>query len=334
MTKLGRTALITGVGGQDAAYLAALLVGQGYRVLGTSRRPGDIDLASLSRTGVADAVEVLALDPADGAAVRALIEQRQPEEIYHLAGQSSVGLSFELPRETVRSIVDSALHLLEALRTVHRSGRLFVAGSGDCYGDTGGCAADESTPLRPTSPYAVAKACTQHLTATYRQAYGLHASTGILFNHESPLRPERFVTQKIVRAAARIAAGSAEVLKLGNLDIERDWGWAPDYVDAMVAMLSADEPRDLVIASGRTVSLAYFVACAFSHFGLDWQAHVLSDNSLFRPTDIARVSADPGLAHRKLGWRASKPFEDIVTALCEQARHDVRQAPQSGVTPS
>jgi GDPmannose 4,6-dehydratase len=195
--------------------------------------------------------------------------------------------------------------------------RFYNAGSGECFGDTGDQAATEEATFRPRSPYAVAKASAHWLVRNYREAYGLFACTGILFNHESPMRPERFVTQKIVRTASRIADGSKEILQLGNIHIQRDWGWAPDYVEAMWRMLQMDVPDDYVIATGRTVSLEYFIEKVFERFSLDWTDHVEIDRSLFRPTDIIVNRADPSKAKRLLDWRHNADIDTVITRMCD-----------------
>jgi GDPmannose 4,6-dehydratase len=236
----------------------------------------------------------------------------QPDEIYNLAGQSSVGLSFDQPVETVESITIGTLNLLEAIRFTGRKIRLYNASSSECFGNSGDAPCTESSPFRPRSPYAVAKAAAFWQVANYREAYGLHACSGILSNHESPLRPERFVTQKIIRAAQRIAAGSRETLTLGNLDIRRDWGWAPEYVEAMWCMLQQNEPADFVIATGYSYSLREFVAQAFTSVGLEWCDHVRSDPGLYRPTDIETSQADPSLAANILGWHARYRMPEVV----------------------
>lgn len=207
--------------------------------------------------------------------------------------------------------------MLEALRFADRPIRFYNAGSSECFGDTGDIPADESTPFQPRSPYAVAKSNAHWLVRNYREAYGLYACTGILFNHESPLRPERFVTQKIVKAAARIARGSAERLSLGNIAIQRDWGWAPDYVEAMCRMLSAATPDDYVIATGRTVSLEYFASKVFQYFGLNWQSCVDVDAALLRPTDIPVGRANPRKAQQGLGWSHGHDVDAVIASLCE-----------------
>jgi GDPmannose 4,6-dehydratase len=249
-----------------------------------------------------------------------VLKQAAPDEVYNLAGQSSVGLSFEQPVETLDSISIGTLNLLEAIRFLEKPIRFYNAGSGECFGNTDGAAADESTPFRPRSPYAVAKAAAFWEVANYREAYGLFACSGILFNHESPLRPERFVTRKIVAAACRIASGSTEKLSLGNIDIQRDWGWAPEYVEAMWRMLQQPVPEDFVIATGETHGLRDFIAAAFVEVGLDWNNHVVSDPTLFRPTDILTVRTNPVLAAQKLGWQAQYRMADVVRMMIEAER--------------
>ena len=241
-----KKALILGVSGQDGAYLAELLVGKGYEVHGTSRDHAAASFENLRKLGVREHIIVhsLRLDSLDE--VRRLFQLLMPDEIYNLAGQSSVGLSFERPLETFQSIAGATINILEAMRLDKSTARFFNAGSGEMFGETP-VPATEETPVNPKSPYGVAKAAAFHMVKSYREAYGFFATTGILFNHESPLRPERFVTQKIVKAAVRIANGSRERLKLGNLDIYRDWGWAPDYIDAMWRILQHEKPEDFVI---------------------------------------------------------------------------------------
>ena len=313
----GKTALICGVCGQDGAYLAHNLLQKGYRVVGTTRALPAAPPANLVRLGIADRVALHANTLENRDAVRELLAAVAPDEIYQLSGQSSVGTSFERPQETWDSIVTPTLNLLEALRLDGRPTRFFLAGSGECFGDTGGVLADETTPFRPQSPYAAAKAAATWVVTTYRQAYGLFACTGILFNHESPLRPERFVTHKVIAAARAIAAGRQEPMRLGNLDVIRDWGWAPEYVEAMARMLANTTPTDYVIGSGRQTTLRDFVRLAFHHYGLDWRQHVIVDEALFRKNEIPMSAANPAAAERRLGWKAKFTIEDIVRRLAD-----------------
>jgi GDPmannose 4,6-dehydratase len=320
-----RRALICGVGGQDGAYLSRLLLSKGYEVVGTSRDAANVNRAGLRQLEVDTQVRVVSMAPNDFRSVLQTVTKVAPDEIYNLSGQSSVGLSFDQPVETIESIVIGVLNLLEAIRFVERPIAFYNAGSSECFGDTGTNRATEETPFRPRSPYAVAKACAHNLVVNYRDAYGMRACTGILFNHESPLRPERFVTQKIVRTACRIAAGSNETLSLGNLDIHRDWGWAPEYVEAMWLMLQQATVQDFVIATGRTVSLEYFVRRAFERVDLDWRSHVHHDSSLLRPSDIRQGAADPSLALGRLGWAASIDVDGVIDGMLD----GLRQLPAS-----
>lgn len=310
-------ALICGVGGQDGAYLAKLLLEKGYQVVGTSRDAMAASFGSLRHLGILEKVETVSMAINDFRSVLHTLKQHSPDEVYNLAGQTSVGLSFEQPVETMESIAGGTLNLLEAIRFVDYPIRFYNAGSSECFGDTGDKPANELTPFQPRSPYAVAKASAHWMVHNYREAYGLFACTGILFNHESPLRPARFVTQKIVRSAARIAqGGSTEKLHLGNIAIKRDWGWAPDYVDAMWRMLNSDIPDDYVIATGRTVSLEYFVAKVFEQFDLDWQKYVEIDSTLLRPTDILDGRADPAKAKAALHWSHTVDVDGVISRMC------------------
>jgi GDPmannose 4,6-dehydratase len=308
-------ALVCGINGQDGSYLTRLLLSKGYEVWGTSRDVQAGPMANLEKLGVARQVKLVSMAPSDFRSVFTAMDRSDPDEVYFLAGQSSVGLSFEQPAETLESIASGTLNMLEVLRLRRRPTRLYHAGSSECFGDTGSVPADEHTPFRPRSPYAVAKASAHWLVANYRESYGLHASTGILFNHESPLRPQRFVTQKIIQGASRSAAGSGERLVLGRLDIRRDWGWAPEYVDAMWRMLQQDTPRDLVIATGHTHSLEEFVAQAFAVHDLDWREHVDVSRELYRPTDIAYSGGDPVMANNCLGWSAAHAMPEVVRLM-------------------
>jgi GDPmannose 4,6-dehydratase len=310
-----KKALICGISGQDGAYLAQLLLNQGYTVCGTSRDAQISSFHNLQRLGIREMLKLESMALTDFRSVIQVLSKIQPDEIYNLAGQSSVGLSFEQPVETLESITTGSLNLLEAIRFLGAPIKLYNAGSSECFGDTGEIAATETTPFRPRSPYAVAKAAAFWEVANYREAYNLFACSGILFNHESPLRPERFVTQKIVSAACRIAQGSPEKLYLGNMQIQRDWGWAPEYVEAMHLMLQQDQPDDYVIATGQSSSLKEFVAAAFASVNLDWQEHVVIDNSLLRPTDLAVGRGNPAKVKDKLGWQAKYKMSDVVQMM-------------------
>ena len=312
---LKRTALICGISGQDGAYLAQLLLGKGYTVFGTSRDAHGSSFGGLIKLGIKSRITLLSMAPKDFRSVLVALRRSNPDEIYYLAGQSSVGLSFEQPAETIQSITLGTLNMLEGCRMIDKNVRLYNAGSGECFGDTHGRAASEKTPFYPMSPYAVAKSSAYWLVNNYRDAYDLFACTGILFNHESPLRPERFVTQKIIHAVKRIANGESEKLRLGRLDISRDWGWSPEYVEAMWLMLQQDKPEDYVVATGAPIALEDFVRVAFECAGLNWKDYVLQDEKLFRPADATVSFGDPSKAFKKLGWKASIQGVDVVKKM-------------------
>lgn len=311
-----RKALICGVSGQDGAYLAKLLLSKGYQVWGTSRDAQVASFVNLNRLGIRPHVRVLSMAQTDFRSVLDTLSRSEPDEIYFLSGQSSVGLSFDQPAENIESAVFGTLNLLEAVRFLGHPVRIYHASSSECFGDVVlGERACELTPFRPRSPYGVAKASAHWLVANYRETYGLYCCNGILFNHESPLRPARFVTRKIVAAACRISAGSAERLSLGRLDIARDWGWAPDFVDAMWHMLQQDAPDDYVIATGESHTLESFVANTFAYVGLDWRSHVDVDTALFRPSEIMHSAGNPEKAINGLGWKAEALFPDLIANL-------------------
>jgi GDPmannose 4,6-dehydratase len=291
------------------------LLERGYDVHGTSRDAQASSFANLTRLGIRDRVRLWSMSTTDFRSVLQVLLRVRPAEVYNLSGQSSVGLSFEQPVETLESLATGTLNLLEGIRFSGLPIRLYSAGSGEVYGDTNGVPATEEMRFAPRSPYAVAKAAAYWQVANYREAYNLYACTGILFNHESPLRPERYVTRKIVAAACRIADGSGESLTLGNMDIARDWGWAPEYVEAMWLMLQKEAADDYIVATGHTHTLEEFVDMAFRSVGLEWRDHVRSDESLFRPADIKRGTANPSKAKSHLGWQAKKELQEVVTMM-------------------
>jgi GDPmannose 4,6-dehydratase len=313
-------ALICGVGGQDGAYLAQLLLKKGYEVWGTSRDAQITDFRNLQQLNLQDRVNLCSMAPTDFRSVLSVLSKCGPDEVYFLAGQSSVGLSFEQPVETLESITVGTLNMLEAVRFLGGKIRMYHASSSECFGDVGQMPANESTPFHPRSPYAVAKASAHWMVANYREAYGLHACSGILFNHESPLRPARFVTRKIVDSALRIAGGSREKLMLGRLDIVRDWGWAPEYVDAMWRMLQQEHAEDFVIATGVSVSLQEFVDEVFGSLGLDAGEHVASEKQLYRPSDIAWSQGDASRAHERLEWVAQTRMPELAKRLVREVQ--------------
>jgi GDPmannose 4,6-dehydratase len=310
-----KSALICGVSGQDGAYLAKFLIEKGYQVWGTSRDAQVANFGNLDMLGVSDQVNLLSMAQTDFRSVLNSLSRSDPDEVYFLSGQSSVGLSFDQPAETIESISLGILNLLEAIRFIGKPVRIYNASSSECFGDVGPQKATEATPFHPRSPYGVAKASAHWLVTNYREAYGLFACNGILFNHESPLRPARFVTRKIVSSACRISRGSVEKLNLGRLDVVRDWGWAPEYVEAMWQMLQIETPGDFVIATGHSATLEEFVTRAFDNVKLDWRDFVVSDPAFFRPSDIAYSAADPSKAARVLGWSASTKLPQLVDRL-------------------
>ena len=310
-------ALICGVSGQDGSYLAKLLLEKGYEVIGTSRDAQMATFKNLARLGIRDSVKVVSMSTTDFRSVLQVLSRTRPDELYNLAGQSSVGLSFEQPVETLESMSIGALNILESIRFLKQPVRIYNAASGECFGDTPPEGADETTPLSPRSPYAVAKATAHWLVKNYRDAYDIHACSGILFNHESPLRPERFVTKKIVKAACRIHRGSDEKLSLGRVDIVRDWGWAPEYVDAMWRMLQLDEPDDFVIATGESNSLRDFVDAVFEAVNLKAEDHLSLDQALHRPSDILFGRGDATKAAKRLDWKAQHRMRDVARMMVE-----------------
>ena len=310
-------ALICGISGQDGSYLAHFLLSKGYVVFGTSRDAQGSSFNNLMKLGIKNQVHYLSMMPEDFRSVLVALRKSCPDEVYYLAGQSSVGLSFEQPAETIQSITMGTLNMLEACRMLEKKPRLYHSGSGECFGDTGGKPANELTPFNPMSPYAVAKSSAYWLVNNYRDAYGLFACSGILFNHESPFRPERFVTQKVVQFVKRIVTGSNDQLKLGRLNISRDWGWAPEYVQAMWLMLQQDTPEDFIISTGTCITLEDFVRVAFEHVGLNWKNHVIQDEGLFRPTDASISFGDPQKAEQLLGWKAQIKGEDIARKMID-----------------
>ncbi|MCF8140992.1 MAG: GDP-mannose 4,6-dehydratase [Cyanobium usitatum Tobar12.5m-G36] len=313
-----KTALIAGITGQDGAYLARHLLEAGYRVVGSSRDAQSSDTSRLHRLGIAQDIELISLAPTDFRSVLKALSTIEPTEIYNLAGQTSVGLSFEQPVECMESIAGGTLNFLEVLRYLEAPTRLFSAGSSECFGDTQQQAANETTAFHPRSPYAVAKSTAFWQVANYREAYGIFCCTGILANHESPLRPQRFVTQKIIDGVRRIKRGETQELRLGNLDIWRDWGWAAEYVVAMHQMLQAPTAKDYLIASGHTTSLREFVRLAFAAAGLEADRYLVSDATFLRPSDLKYSSMNPSQIYADLGWKAQVQPNEIVQKMYEE----------------
>jgi GDPmannose 4,6-dehydratase len=312
-----KKALIIGISGQDGTYLAAHLLSNGYQVHGTSR---DADLSGfygLKKLNLYDKVNLYSMSLIDFRSVMQIILQVQPDEIYNLSGQTSVGLSFLQPVETHESISIGTLNILEVLRFHKLATKFYNAGSSECFGDTNQKAADEDTPFKPRSPYAVAKSAAFWQVANYREAYNLFACSGILFNHESPLRHKRFVTKKIIETAIKISRGEKIKLTVGNTAIRRDWGWAPDYIEAMYSILQQDEPGDFVIATGRNITLDEFIQKSFEYFNLNYKDYIEHDTNLIRPTDLSFSLGNPEKARKILNWQAKYFVEDVIRMMIE-----------------
>ena len=319
---MAKRALITGITGQDGSYLAELLLSKGYEVHGIIRR------ASTFNTGRLDPIyedphaggNRLTLhygDLSDASALARLMTKIQPEEVYNLAAQSHVRVSFDSPEYTTDITATGVVRLLEAIRETGIKPRFYQASSSEMYGKVQHVPQHEETPFYPRSPYGCSKVYAYWITVNYRESYGLHASNGILFNHESPRRGETFVTRKITRAVAHIKAGLQGKLFLGNLDAKRDWGYAKEYVEAMWLMLQQDQPDDYVVATGETHSVKEFLEVAFGHAGLDWQKHVEIDPRYFRPAEVDLLIGDSSKAKRKLGWAPKTKFVDLTKLMVD-----------------
>ena len=315
-----KKALICGVSGQDGAYLSRLLLEKGYEVYGGSRDVHNTSFKNLEKLNILDKINLVSITLNDFRSVFQTINKINPDEIYNLAGQSSVALSFEQPVETMESIITGTLNLLEAIRFSGQPIKFYNAGSSECFGNADH-AVDEETPFRPRSPYGVAKATAFWQVANYREAYNLYACTGILFNHESPLRKDRFVTKKIIATAFKISQGENIKLNLGNINIHRDWGWAPEYVEAMWLMLQQEKPDDFVIATGKTTSLENFIKITFELLNLNWRDHVSFDELLMRPTDISVGYANPSKAKKILNWEAKNEIADIIKLMLDDEKN-------------
>ena len=325
----GRRALITGIAGQDGAYLARLLLGKGYRVYGLVARQGRDALWRLRELGVEGRVELLAGDVTDASSLQRALEEAEPAEFYNLAAQSLVARSWNLPALTAQVTGMAVLNALEAIRGADPGIRFYQASSSEMFGLTSAPVLDETSAFHPRSPYGVAKAFGHWLTVNYRESHGMHCSSGILFNHESPLRSPEFVTRKITLAAARIRRGRQDKVLLGNLEARRDWGFAGDYVEAIWRMLQQERADDYVIATGRGASVREFCRLAFAHVGLDSERHVELDPALLRPADIQAVVGNAAKARRALGWDAATSLEALVAMMVDAdlARIDRGEVP-------
>lgn len=330
-----KRALITGISGQDGSYLAEFLLAKGYEVHGLVRRTSTPNTQRISHLAGIQSRQAASLslhsgDMADGGSLSQLIDKVNPHEVYNLAAQSDVHVSFAQPTYTADITAIGTLRLLEAIRAYQdRTGsliRFYQASSSEMYGKVRESPQTEQSPFHPRSPYAVAKVYAHWATVNYREAYGLHASCGILFNHESPRRGEAFVTRKITRAAARIKCGLQDTLSLGNLDASRDWGFAGDYVEAMWLMLQQDTPDDYVIATGKTHSVREFCVLAFSHLGLDYRDFVTVDPRHFRPAEVDILIGSSERAHRKLGWHPRHSLDELIAMMVESDLNEAQQA--------
>jgi GDPmannose 4,6-dehydratase len=325
---VAKTALITGITGQDGSYLAELLIGKGYDVHGLIRRSssfstGRIDHLYHDPHESGTRLTLHYADLTDSSSLIGHLHQIRPEEVYNLGAQSHVKVSFEMPEFTADTAGMGTLRMLEAVRTADWPIRFYQAGSSEMYGEVAESPQTETTPFRPRSPYAIAKAFAHWMTVQYRDAYGLHASNGILFNHESPRRGGTFVTRKITRAIASILAGETEHVYLGNLDARRDWGYAAEYVEAMWQMLQQPEPDDYVIATGEMHSVRELCDVAFALVGLDWQQHVRIDERYLRPTEVDELCGDASKATARFGWQPRTTFHELVRIMLEA---DLREA--------
>ena len=325
---MSRRALVTGIGGQDGSYLAQLLLGHGYDVYGTV-------LGSPERyetlEGIRDRITFLELDLTDGEAVASAIRELRPDEIYHLASVSFVPASWEDPVGTSTFAAAAPSALLDALRREHPDGRFLNAASGEIFGTLGEVTRSERTPIAPITPYGAGKAFAHFLTGAFRRHHGLHASSAILFNHESPRRPEHFLTRKVSRGAAAISLGLDQELRLGDLSAQRDWGFAGDYVRAMWMILEADEPDDYVVATGEAHTVEEFVAAAFDHVGLDWRDHVRFDEEFTRgASDTRALVGDPSKIREQLGWNSEVRFDELVKMLVDADLTDLKAQTAAG----
>lgn len=309
------TALITGITGQDGSYLAELLLDKGYRVVGMTRRSSTLTDERIAH--IAHRLELVSGDLLDQASLVTAIKEAKPDEVYNLAAQSFVPTSWNQPVLTGDLTGLGVTRMLEAIRQVDPSIRFYQASSSEMFGKVREEPQNERTPFYPRSPYGVSKVYGHHLTVNYRESYGLYAVSGILFNHESPRRGAEFVSRKITLAVARIKAGLQTELRMGNLDAQRDWGFAGDYVDAMWRMLQQDEPTDFVIGTGVMHTVRELLDIAFSRVGLDYQEHVIIDPALYRPAEVDQLRADASLAREDLGWSPSVTFRELVEMMVD-----------------
>ena len=316
---MSKRALLTGITGQDGAYLSQFLLGKGYEVNGIIRRSSHrgVEDHRLRWLGIADQVRLIDGDIADLSSLTRIVQEMKPDEIYNLAAQSFVASSWQQPVLTGNITAIGVTNMLEAMRAAKPDARFYQASSSEMYGRIQDPMQSETTPFYPRSPYAVAKLYGHWITVNYRESFGFHASSGILFNHESPLRGIEFVTRKVTDGVARIKLGLATELRLGNIDAKRDWGHARDYVRAMWMMLQQDKGDDFVVATGRTVTVRDMCRIAFAHAGLDMDRHVVIDPKFYRPAEVDILLGDPAKANRVLGWQAETPLEDMIREMVD-----------------
>lgn len=314
---MSQTALITGITGQDGAYLAELLLREGYRVIGAERRASTRNRMRLDEFGITDDIEFADFDLSDQGNMVRVLQQYEPDEIYNLAAQSFVALSFEQPIMTSDVTAIGVTRLLESIRAVNPKIRFYQASTSEMFGKAQQVPQNEVTPFYPRSPYGVAKLYAHWTTVNYREAYDMYTCSGILFNHESPLRGVEFVTRKITLGVARIKAGLQHELRLGNLEAKRDWGYAGDYVEGMRLMLQQDEPADYILATGESRTVGEFVEVAFQAVGLNWRDYVVIDPAFVRPAEVDMLLGDASKARKLLGWEPRIAFTDLVMLMVE-----------------
>ena len=314
---MSKSALITGITGQDGAYLASFLLEKGYRVSGLRTRRGSDTLWRLRDLEILEQVEMIDGDVLDQASIMRALERSEPGELYNLAAQSFVATSWDQPTLTAQVTGVGALNVLEAVRQVDKGIRFYQASSSEMFGKAETDPQDENSPFHPRSPYAVAKLFAHWCTVNYRESFGMHTTSGILFNHESPLRGLEFVTRKVTDGVARIKLGRQKKLRLGNMEAKRDWGFAGDYVEAMWLMLAQDDPGEYVIATGRNFSVADLCSLAFRHAGMDYREHVVEDPKFLRPAEVDVLRGDYGKAKRVLGWEPHTSFEELIGMMVE-----------------
>ena len=320
-----KTALITGITGQDGAYLAELLLQKGYKVYGLIARRSTSTTWRLEYVGIKDEVELIEGDMTDLSSLLRALQVARPTEVYNLAAQSFVGTSWEQPVLTAQVTGVGVVNLLEAIRLTDPSIRFYQASTSEMFGLIQEEMQSEKTPFYPRSPYGVAKLYGHWITVNYRESFEMHASSGILFNHESPLRGLEFVTRKVTDAVAKIKLGEQKELRLGNIDAKRDWGFAGDYVEAMWLMLQQDEADDYVVATGRTTTVRDMCRIAFEHVGLNYEDHVVIDPAFYRPAEVDVLLGNPAKAKEKLGWEASTSLNELITMMVEADLERVRR---------